>query len=164
MESFFVYLQKSPYNMMLFGGALASGALLLWPLLMRPFRAGSEVTAFAAVQLINRKDAVVIDVRDIGEFEAGHIAGAKHVPQEQLAERIKELDSAGNFSATPRVKWPEPERKKTHWDFLLEEAVWLATDFRQERKWKVALAKKTAMMVMKWVKPFRTIPRWVELL
>ncbi len=48
------------------------------------------------------------------------------------------------------MKWPEPERKKTHWDFLLEEAVWLATDFRQERKWKVALAKKTAMMVMKW--------------
>ena len=76
MESFFIYLQKSPYNMMLFGGAIASGAMLLWPMLMRPFRAGSEVTAFAAVQLINRKDGVVIDVRDIGEFEAGHIAGA----------------------------------------------------------------------------------------
>ncbi len=92
IESFFVYLQKSPYNMMLFGGALASGALLLWPLLMRPFRAGSEVSAFEAVQLINRKDALVIDVRDIGEFEAGHIAGAKHVPEAQLAERIKELE------------------------------------------------------------------------
>jgi hypothetical protein len=52
MESFFAYLQKSPYNMMLFGGAIASGALLLWPLLMRPFRAGSEVSAFEAVQLI----------------------------------------------------------------------------------------------------------------
>lgn len=92
MESFFIYLQKSPYNMMLFGGAIASGAMLLWPMLMRPFRAGSEVTAFAAVQLINRKDGVVIDVRDIGEFEAGHIAGAKHVPGAQLTERIKELE------------------------------------------------------------------------
>lgn len=92
MESFFVYLQKSPYNMMLFGGAVASGALLLWPLLMRPFRAGSEVSAFEAVQLINRKDALVIDVRDTGEFEAGHIAGAKHVPEAQLADRIKELE------------------------------------------------------------------------
>lgn len=67
-----------------------------------------------------------------------------------VLDRIKALDTAGNFSATPRVKWPEPERKKTHWDFLLEEAVWLATDFRQERKWKMALAKKTATMVMKW--------------
>ncbi len=92
MESFFVYLQKSPYNMMLFGGALASGALLLWPLLMRPFRAGSEVSAFEAVQLINRKDAVVIDVRDIGEFEAGHISGAKHIPETQIADRLKELE------------------------------------------------------------------------
>lgn len=92
MESFFVYLQKSPYNMMLFGGALASGAMLLWPLLMRPFRAGIEVSPFEAVQLINRKDALVIDVRDIGEFEAGHIAGAKHVPEAQLAGRIKELE------------------------------------------------------------------------
>jgi rhodanese-related sulfurtransferase len=92
MESFFVYLQKSPYNMMLFGGALASGAMLLWPLLMRPFRAGLEVSAFEAVQLINRKDALVIDVRDIGEFEAGHIAGAKHIPEAQLASRVKELE------------------------------------------------------------------------
>lgn len=92
MESFIVYLQKSPFNMMLLGGALASGALLLWPLLIRPFRAGSEVTAFAAVQLINRKDAVVIDVRTTGEFEAGHIAGARHVPEAQFDERLHELE------------------------------------------------------------------------
>lgn len=92
MESFFVYLQKSPFNMMLFGGAIASGALLLWPLLMRPFRAGSEVSAFEAVQLINRKDAVVIDVRDQGEFDAGHVAGAKHIPERQIGERLKELE------------------------------------------------------------------------
>lgn len=92
MESFIVYLQKSPFNMMLFGGALASGVMLLWPLLLRPFRAGSEVSAFEAVQLINRKDALVIDVRDVGEFEAGHIAGARHVPERQLVERLKELE------------------------------------------------------------------------
>ncbi|MGA0025475.1 MAG: rhodanese-like domain-containing protein, partial [Burkholderiales bacterium] len=57
-----------------------------------PFRAGQEVGAFDAVQLINRKDAVVIDVRDVGEYEAGHIAGARHVPERQLAERLKELE------------------------------------------------------------------------
>jgi rhodanese-related sulfurtransferase len=92
IESFFIFLQKSPYNMMLFGGAIASGVLLLWPIVMRPFRAGREVSVVDAVQLINRKDALVIDVRDTGEFEAGHIAGARHVPEKQLAERLKELE------------------------------------------------------------------------
>ncbi len=92
IEAFFVFLQKNPFNMMLFGGAMASGVMLLWPLVMRPFRAGREVGVVDAVQLINRKDALVIDVRDTGEFDAGHIAGARHVPEKQLAERLKELE------------------------------------------------------------------------
>lgn len=92
IEAFFVFLQKNPFNMMLFGGAIASGVMLLWPLVMRPFRAGREVGVVDAVQLINRKDALVIDVRDTGEFDAGHIAGARHVPEKQLAERLKELE------------------------------------------------------------------------
>ena len=92
IEAFFVFLQKSPFNMMLFGGAMATGVMLLWPLVMRPFRAGREVGVVEAVQLINRKDALVIDVRDTGEYEAGHIAGARHVPEKQLAERLKELE------------------------------------------------------------------------
>ena len=92
MEAFFVFLQKNPFNMMLFGGAIATGALLIWPLIMRPFRAGREVSVAEAVQLINRKDALVLDVRDTGEFEAGHIAGAKHVPEKKLTERLGDLE------------------------------------------------------------------------
>jgi rhodanese-related sulfurtransferase len=92
MEAFFIFVQKSPINMMLFGAAVATGAMLLWPLLVRPFRAGREVSAVEAVQLINRRDALVIDVRDTGEYEAGHIASAKHVPERQLTERLKEFE------------------------------------------------------------------------
>lgn len=92
MEAFLVFLQKNPFNMMLFGGAVATGLMLLWPLVMRPFRAGREVSALEAVQLINRKDAVVVDVRDTGEYEAGHVAGARHVPEKQLTERLKDLE------------------------------------------------------------------------
>ena len=44
------------------------------------------------MQLINRRDAVVLDLRDTGEYKAGHITNARHVPQAQLAERIKELE------------------------------------------------------------------------
>jgi|LNFM01.1.fsa_nt_gb rhodanese-related sulfurtransferase len=92
MDAFIVFLQKNPFNMMLFGGAVATGAMLLWPLLMRPFRAGREVSVQEAVQLINRRDALVVDVRDTGEFEAGHLAGARHVPEKQLTERLRELE------------------------------------------------------------------------
>ena len=31
-----------------------------------------------------------------------------------------------------------PQRRKTQWDYLLEEMRWLATDFIEERKWKVS--------------------------
>ena len=92
MEQFLVFLQKNPYHMLLFGLALASGGMLIWPLITRLYRPGNEVGTFEAVQLINRRDALVLDVRDTGEFAAGHIAHAKHIPEAQLAERIKELE------------------------------------------------------------------------
>lgn len=92
MEQFLFFLQKSPFHMLLFGLAAASGAMLLWPLVSRPFRRANEVGTFEAVQLINRRDALILDVRDTGEYAAGHIANAKHVPEAQLADRMKELD------------------------------------------------------------------------
>jgi rhodanese-related sulfurtransferase len=100
LESFLVFLQKSPFNMLLFGLALASGAMLLWPLISRPFRVSHEVGAIEAVQLINRRDALVLDVRETGDYAAGHIANAKHLPEAQLADRLKELEK---FRARPIV-------------------------------------------------------------
>jgi len=41
--------------------------------------------------LINRSNAVVLDVREDAEFANGHIADARHIPLAQLAERIKEI-------------------------------------------------------------------------
>src|SRR5262245_24098825 len=86
--------------MLLFGLALASGGMLLWPLVSRPFRVSHEVSAFDAVQLINRRDALVLDVRASGEYAAGHIADAKHIQETQVADRIKELDK---FRARPII-------------------------------------------------------------
>lgn len=47
-------------------------------------------------------------------------------------------------------KQPEAPRCKTHWDYLLDEAVWLANDFREERKWKIQLARKISKMVLQY--------------
>lgn len=41
--------------------------------------------------LINRANAVVLDVRDDAEFASGHITDAKHIPLAQLNARIKEI-------------------------------------------------------------------------
>ncbi len=98
--SFFTYVQKSPLNMVLLGLAIASAGMLLFPLFSRGMRPGAEVGPMDAVTLINRKDAVVIDVRDEGEFKGGHINNARHIPEKQLADRVKELEK---FKAKPVI-------------------------------------------------------------
>lgn len=74
-------------NWMLIGIALASGGMLLWPLISSGMVAGS-LSATSAVQLINRDKAVVIDVSEAEEFAAGHVVGAKNIPLGQLEEKL----------------------------------------------------------------------------
>lgn len=100
MEQFLAFLQKSPLHLALFGAAVVSGGMLVWPLINRLIRPGNEVSPLEAVQLINRRDAVVIDVRDAAEYAAGHITNARHIPEAQLAERMKELEK---FKARPLI-------------------------------------------------------------
>ena len=92
MEQFLVFLQKSPFNMVLLGLAVVSGGMLIFPLLSRGARNTHEVGAADAVMLINRKDAMVIDVRDDAEFASGHITNARHVPEKKLDDHMKALE------------------------------------------------------------------------
>jgi rhodanese-related sulfurtransferase len=92
MEAFFVFLLKNPLNLVLFGTVIVTGGMLIWPLVRRFTKPGKEVGPVQAVQLINRRDAVVIDVRDAAEFKSGHIPNARHVPQGQLPNRMKDLE------------------------------------------------------------------------
>lgn len=55
-------------------------------------RGGRAVSPQELVDLVNRQDAVVIDLRDRKEFEAGHIVDAVHVPHHQLEGRLEELE------------------------------------------------------------------------
>ena len=38
-----------------------------------------------------KKEQVILDVRSDKEFKNGHIAGAKHIPFDELAKRVDEL-------------------------------------------------------------------------
>jgi len=59
--------------------AAVSGGMLLWPLL-RKGAGGPWVSTLEATQLINRSDALVVDLRSAEEYAKGHILGAKSVP------------------------------------------------------------------------------------
>ena len=72
---------------MLISVALASGGMLVWPMVASGMNAGS-LTASGAVQLINREKAVVVDVSEASEFAASHVGGAKNVPLSQLEEKL----------------------------------------------------------------------------
>lgn len=72
--------------------AVTSGLLLLWSFVGNSIRGIKEVSAAAALQLINYKDALVLDVRETAEFNTGHVLNAKQIPFGKLSERMGELE------------------------------------------------------------------------
>ena len=85
-------------NWMLILVALVSGSMLLAPMLTGG--GGGGLTPAAAVQLINREKAVVIDVCEPAEYAEGHVGGARSIP---LAELEARLPGAVKNKATPLV-------------------------------------------------------------
>jgi rhodanese-related sulfurtransferase len=72
--------------------AVFSGLMLLWSLFGNRFRGIKEVSSAAALQLINHKNAIVLDVREPSEYDAGHVLNSKLVPLGKLKERVGELE------------------------------------------------------------------------
>ena len=83
------FLQQG-HNILLVAVALASAIALLWPML-RP--SGSKaVSPTEATMLINREDAVIVDIRESEEFATGHLPEARNFPAKALKERLAELE------------------------------------------------------------------------
>ena len=66
--------------MMMFGGDV-----------MRRIRGFHEVVATDAVTLMNRQNAIYVDVREDKEYSDGHLLDSIHIPLGQLTDRIAEL-------------------------------------------------------------------------
>jgi chromatin modification-related protein VID21 len=75
--------------------------------------------------------------------------------QEQMncrtLKRIYQLQNANRWPLRQMARAPEPVRQTSHWDFLLDHARWMRTDFREERKWKIAAARGVADWCSEWV-------------
>nr|XP_050859524.1 helicase domino isoform X2 [Vespula vulgaris] len=106
----------------------------------------SRSTSQPVVKLMKLPTSSVVS-NDITNNQEQIVEKAKQ--EAYVMQRIAELQREGLWSERRLPKVQEPARTKAHWDYLLEEMVWLAADFAQERKWKKAAAKKCARMVQK---------------
>jgi rhodanese-related sulfurtransferase len=72
--------------------AAISGIMLLWSLFGNRFRGVKEVDVAAALQLINHKNAAILDVREQSEYDTGHVLNSKLIPLGKLKERMVEME------------------------------------------------------------------------
>ncbi len=72
--------------------AFISGTMLLWSVFGNRFRGVKEVNSAEALQLINHKDAFVLDVRDPNEYSDGHVLNSTLIPLGTLKARLDELE------------------------------------------------------------------------
>ena len=66
-------------------------ALLVAILILESRRGGAKISAQGAVNLINKDEAVVVDIRDRKEFGEGRITGSINIPLNSLKSRVGEL-------------------------------------------------------------------------
>lgn len=83
------FLQDNIWTILI---ALTSGAMLFWSFFGNRIRGIKDVDHVAATQLINHKNALVLDVREQREYDAGHIVSSKLIPLGKLYDRIGELE------------------------------------------------------------------------
>ena len=85
MDQLFIFVGNHPY--------LVGAFVVLLALFIRNemSRGGATVSAQELVQLVNNEGAIIIDVRDKAEFDAGHIVDAINIPYSNIESRTDEL-------------------------------------------------------------------------
>lgn len=77
-------------NIFLIAIAFISGGMLAWPLI-RSRASGPALTTLQATQLINSRNAIIVDVRTPEEFASGSLPGARNVPVDKFDQKLREL-------------------------------------------------------------------------
>lgn len=78
-------------NIMLVGLFVVSGVMLIWPTIAKSLGGSKEVGTLEATRLMNSGDALVLDIRDSGEYNGGRIPKSKNIPLAELDKRIEDL-------------------------------------------------------------------------
>lgn len=99
---------------------------LIYTEIARLFSGFKAVNPAGLTALINREDALLVDLSAAGDFEKGHIAGARHVlasqfdPENKLLAKARELPvvvtcRSGTASADAAKKLVKAGFKKVYW-------------------------------------------------
>ena len=77
MQKFLIFISEQWLLVSLLSAAIVA---LAW---LENRRAGPSLTSQALTNVVNREDAIIIDLRDKAEFDAGHIVDAINLPFNQ---------------------------------------------------------------------------------
>ncbi len=80
----------SQNNLLILAIAVLAGIMLLIPSFFKG-RAGRAVSSSEAVQMVNQKDAILIDLRSADQFKAGAIAQSRNIPVADLDAKASTL-------------------------------------------------------------------------
>ncbi|MCG8316218.1 MAG: rhodanese-like domain-containing protein [Pseudomonadales bacterium] len=86
MDRLIEFAMNHPY---LVGGFLA---LLAAFITLETRRGGKSVSPQQLTNLVNKDEALVLDVRDTKEFREGHITGSKNIPYSSLQSKLGEIE------------------------------------------------------------------------
>lgn len=77
-------------NIFIVAVAVVSGVLLMVPAL-RKGRSGKGLSTAEAIELVNQRQGVWVDVRPTEQFRAGHIAQARSLPAAEVEQKASSL-------------------------------------------------------------------------
>ena len=82
---------------------------------------------------------------------ADHVIDYREQMNCRAMKRIYQLQNANRWPLRQLKRAEEVVRPTSHWDFILDHVRWMRTDFREERKWKLAAASAFADACAEWV-------------
>ena len=125
---------------------------------LQPLTPVSSVTSPSRSLTLSSPRPILRSHSTLSVTEVSHediVMRARH--EAEVMKAISELRKEGLWSTSRLPKVQEPQRIKTHWDYLLEEMQWLATDFANERRWKMNAAKKVWKFFVRHITIFNPI-------
>lgn len=86
------FITFASHNTILVVAIILVSLMLIHSLVGEKLRGYSSVSPSESTQMINRDDALILDVRESNEYSQGHIINSLHIPLSGLKTRMKDLE------------------------------------------------------------------------